>query len=433
VFFAGVADDTLAYVHREMTDPAGGFYSAEDADSVPPEHADRPGAHKSEGAFYLWTADEIRERLGSDAPAFALRYGVEPGGNAPFDPQGEFTGKNLLYITQSVDDVAQATGRPADQVADALARACVTLFEARLARPRPHLDDKVLTAWNGLMIAAFARAARVLRTPTLGGSPGKAAAHLDAARRAASFLRATMWDASSRTLLRRYRAGEAAIAGYAEDYACLVFGLLELFQADGNPEWLDWALALQARQDELFWDEPQGGWFSTTGNDPSVLMRLKEDHDGAEPAASSVSAMNVLVLAHLVPDEAWTGRVRRTLAGFALRLSQMGHAAPFLLGVLSAWHAGMAQIVVAETDDAAAAGALLDVLAGTYLPFAVTVRRPAGFETARWRDRLPFVAEMHPVQGRPAAYVCQDFACQAPVTTAEALTDQLRARAVAQK
>ena len=433
VFFAEVAEDTLAYVHREMTDPAGGFYSAEDADSVPPEHADRPGAHKSEGAFYLWSADEIRERLGSDAPAFAARYGIEPGGNAPFDPQGEFTGRNLLYSARSIDEVAQATGRSADETAQALARARLTLFQARLARPRPHLDDKVLTAWNGLMIAACARAARVLRTPALGGSPGQAAVHLEAARRAASFLRDAMWDASSRTLLRRYRAGEAAIAGYAEDYACLVFGLLELFQADGNPEWLDWALTLQARQDELFWDEPQGGWFSTTGDDPSVLMRLKEDYDGAEPAASSVSAMNVLVLAHLVPDEAWTGRVRRTLAGFALRLSQMGHAAPFMLCVLSAWHAGMAQVVVAESDDATASGALLDVLAGTYLPFAVTVRRPAGFETARWQDRLPFVAAMHPVQGRAAAYVCRDFACLEPVTTAEALADQLRPRAAAAK
>ena len=173
------------------------------------------------------------------------------------------------------------------------------MFEARLGRPRPHLDDKVLTAWNGLMIAAFARMARVLRGL---GADGRAAGepYLEAARRAAAFIRERMWNAASGTLLRRYRDGHAEIDGYAEDYAYLIFGLLELFQADADPAWLEWAIALQRRQDELFWDEADGGWFSTTGRDPSVLLRMKEDYDGAEPTASSVSVLNLLVLSHLV-------------------------------------------------------------------------------------------------------------------------------------
>src|SRR5206468_8887378 len=145
-----------------------------------------------------------------------------------------------------------------------------------------------------------------------------------AARRAAGFLRERMWNAGSRTLLRRFRDGDAGIDAYAEDYACLIFGLLELFQADVDPVWLEWAIALQERQDELFWDDAAGGWFSTTGRDPSVVVRMKEDYDGAEPTASSVSVLNLLVLSHLVSDARWGDRIERTLRLFGTRLEQMG-------------------------------------------------------------------------------------------------------------
>ena len=181
----------------------------------------------------------------------------------------------------------------------------------RATRPRPHLDDKVLTAWNGLMIAAFARAAR-----TLDGAEG----YLQDAQRAARFVREHLWQPSSRTLLRRYRDGSSGVEAYAEDYAYLIFGLLELFQADGDAAWLEWAITLQARQDELFWDPIDGGWFSTTGKDESVLLRLKEDYDGAEPAASSVSVMNLLTLSHLA-----SGVSRRRSSGRSAYLLR-GHA-----------------------------------------------------------------------------------------------------------
>src|SRR4029077_14862317 len=169
------------------------------------------------------------------------------------------------------------------------------MFQERLGRPSPQRDDKILAAWNGLMIGAFARMARVMRGL---GADGRTVAgpFLEAARRAAAFIRERMWNARTGVLLRRYRDGHAEIDGYAEDYAYLIAGLLELFQADAAPMWLEWAIALQHRQDALFWDEAAGGWFSTTGRDPSVLLRMKEDYDGAEPTASSVSVMNLLVL-----------------------------------------------------------------------------------------------------------------------------------------
>ena len=224
LFYAGVAEDTLAYVLRDMTDRLGGFYSAEDADSVPPEEL---SGHKTEGAFYLWREGEIDALIGADAPIVTSRFGILPDGNAPQDPQQEFTGKNLLYIAKSIDDIAEETGRTPGAVFDVLNEARASMFEARLARPRPQRDDKILTAWNGLMIAAFARMARLLGG--LGDENRDAAGrYLQAARHAAEFFHVNMWNEETRTLLRRYRDGHAEIEAYAEDYAYLIAGLLDL-------------------------------------------------------------------------------------------------------------------------------------------------------------------------------------------------------------
>jgi uncharacterized protein YyaL (SSP411 family) len=413
-FFAGVAEDTLAYVMRDMTDPAGGFYSAEDADSIPPEAAGKPGAHKLEGAFYIWSDAEVEALLGTDADTARRRFGIEAGGNAPHDPQGEFTGKNLLYHAEPVHDIAVRTSRTEAEVEAALARIRQVLFDARATRPRPHLDDKVLTAWNGLMIAAFARAARVLPD-----SPSSAR-YLEAARRAAGFVRTTLWNGGTRHLLRRYRDGEAGIDAYAEDYAFLIFGLLELFQADGDAAWLEWASALQDAQDARFWDAAEGGWFSTTGEDPTVLLRLKEDYDGAEPAASSISVLNLQVLIHLLPDDERLEKVRRTLARLGPKVGSAARAVPMMLCGLSAWHNGFSQIVVVGDGESGAAGPLFRQLAALYLPFAIVVPVQPGPGQEQTAALLPFVAGMTAPAGA-AAYVCRDFTCQQPVSRPDEL------------
>jgi hypothetical protein len=418
-FYSEVAEDTVQYVLREMTDAGGGFFSAEDADSVPPE---TPEARKMEGAYYLWRAGELDELLGADAGVVKIRFGVEPGGNAPQDPQQEFTGKNLLYIARSIDDIAAQTGKPVADVVDILNRTRLQMFDARLGRPRPQRDDKILTAWNGLMIAACARVARLLSGL---GDDGVSVAqpYLDAARRSAGFIRASMWNADSKTLLRRYRAGAAEIEGYAEDYAYLVSGLLELFQADADPAWLEWAITLQRRQDELFWDEAAGGWFSTTGRDPSVLIRMKEDYDGAEPTASSVSVMNLLTLSHLVHEPAWNDRIERTLRLFGPRLEQMGRGVPMMAAALSTSIAGLQQVVL--VDGQAGDQELRRALALEYRPFAIQLRVTADRQSAL-SGRLPFIAGMKPVDGLAAAYVCRDFTCLQPVTSIDALQSVLR-------
>jgi uncharacterized protein YyaL (SSP411 family) len=414
-FYADVALDTLDYVRREMTDQDGGFYSAEDADSVPPEHAQDPKPHKMEGAFYIWSDHEVGERLGPDADVFRLRYGVLPDGNAPFDPQGEFTLKNLLHTVRPIEDVAQQTNRTPEDVVRALQRGREVLFEARQARPRPHLDDKVLTAWNGLMIAAFARAARAV--PDAGG-------YLADARRAATFIRERLWGASTGTLLRRYRFGNAGVEGYAEDYAYLIFGVLELFQADGDPSWLEWAIALQRRQDELFWDPVDAGWFSTSGTDPSVLLRMKEDYDGAEPAATSVSAMNLLTLAHLTDDPGIAERLDRTLSQSGARSALSGRAAPMMLAALSAYHAGIGQVLLAGDPASADTRSLMEVVRQRYLPSTIVVPI-APHHRERLAGLLPWTKDMQERGGRPTAYVCRNFTCQTPSADAAELARQL--------
>jgi uncharacterized protein YyaL (SSP411 family) len=412
--FASVAEDTLAYVLRDLRDPAGGFYSAEDADSVP----SGTGGPKKEGAYYVWSDAEIGALLGDDADVVRRRFGIQPDGNAPHDPHGEFAGQNILYAAESLADVAAATGTSQADVVEILARTRQILFDARQKRPRPHLDDKVLTSWNGLMIAAFARAARVL--------PARphARAWLDAARAAAGFIRERMWRPADGTLLRRWRDGEASIDGYAEDYSSLIWGLLELFQADGDPVWLAWARELQGQQDARFWDEHEAGWFSTTGRDPSVLLRLKEDYDGAEPAASSVSVMNLLTLAHLTDDDDARQKAARTLGRYGERAGRAARVIPMMLAGLSTWHAGATQIVVLGSG--ADAAALHEAIARHYLPFALVVPVRPGEPQAALAATLPFIGSMRQVGGAATAFVCRDFACREPVSSPDALAAQLR-------
>ena len=235
-----------------------------------------------------------------------MRFGIRPDGNAPEDPQGEFTGKNLLYVASSIEEVAARPGKSRDEVEASLQRARMTLFKARLARPRPlprrqsadrleRPDARRVRASGAACCRGEARERATSKRPS---------APRGSSRRACGTRR-------DRCLKRRYREGDAAIDGYAEDYAYLIFGLLELFQASGDPHWLEWALTLQKRQDELFWDAENGGWFNTTGDDPSVILRMKEDYDGAEPAPSSISVLNLLMLAHLTGEASSSSASKR--------------------------------------------------------------------------------------------------------------------------
>jgi uncharacterized protein YyaL (SSP411 family) len=409
---AEAARSTLDYVAREMTDPTGGFHSAEDADSLfahgKPEHG--------EGAYYVWTSGEIDSLLGPHSTFFKQVYAIEPEGNSPAgsDPHGELKGKNTLVRRRSPAEAA-ALSSLGETASEALLFNCrEKLLAARAQRPRPHRDDKILTAWNGLMISAFARGYTVL-----GKEP-----YLTAARNAALFVKSTLWK--DETLRRSYRKGPGEVPGFSEDYAFLIQGLLDLFEADFQPQWLAWALELQRVQDRLFWDASGGGYFSSASGDAAVLIRMKEDHDGAEPAASSVAARNLQRLAEFTGRADLRERASKTVQAFGAVLERAPAALPQMLQSLGGLQTPWRQIVIAGDLSAPDTRALLAVVRRAHLPNTILLHAGSASGTKQLGERLEAASQMPPLGGRATAYVCKDFTCQAPVCEPEALEALLK-------
>ena len=415
--YAWVARDTLDYLLREMRAPGGGFYSAEDADSLVAQ-----GAHERvEGAFYLWAKSEIAAVLtGAEAALVCEHFDVAEAGNIgpDRDPHNEFGGKNLLRQRQSLAVSAKKCGLEPEAANSLLVAALVKLRLVRAKRPRPHLDDKIITAWNGLAISALAKAAQLL------GEAG--VAYAEAAVRAAEFIEGELYDEKRGVLFRCYREGRGVNEGFAEDYAFLIQGLIDLYETTFELRWLRWALRLQTTMDTLFWDEAAGGYFNSAAGDASILLRLKESYDGAEPAPSSVAAMNLLRLATVSGDErGFTERVKKTLAAFQAQWSVAPQGLPKMICALELVVSPPAQVVLAGDPGSAEFQVLAAVLHGrpgaTRMIFAVS-------DDASWSwfaERAPWLAEVKPVEGRATAYVCDHQVCRPPVTEAVALRELL--------
>ena len=384
-FYAKIARGTLDYVLGDMTDPEGGFYSAEDADSV--IDPARP-QQKGEGAFYVWSAAELEPY-----PEVAAVYGVQRDGNVSDDPHGEFTGKNILYLRESLDDATDAR----------LAPARAALLALRSNRVRPHLDDKILTAWNALMISAFAKAAQVLDDPR----------YLTAAQRAAAFILARMYDRTSGLLMRRYRAGEAAIPGFLDDYAFFILALLDLYETDFNPRHVETALRLAAKMRELFEDPAAGSFFSTASGDPHLVLRMKDDYDGAEPSGNSAALLALLRLAHFTDRAELRDAAERALRALGGQISGQPVAVPQMLVGLDYYLSPKREVVIAGPPEE-----FLRELRGRFLPHTVTLLSDATF--------FPAGAAMRPVDGQPTAYVCENYACQLPTSQLASFVELLQ-------
>ena len=402
-FYAGVARDILDYVRRDMTGPEGQFYSAEDADSPLP---DNPADH-AEGAFYVWEEKEVVEAVGKEgADIFNYYYGIERGGNVRDDPHGEFPKKNVLIVSHTIEETAKMFDKTLDQVRTTLAEARKRLFEIRSKRPRPHLDDKTLTAWNGLMISAFARAHQVLGEPQ----------YLAAAEQAAAFIKAELYDGKTGTLSRRHREGQVAFDGYVDDYAFLIQGLLDLYEASFNIEYLQWALNLQHKQNELFWDKEFAGYFSTTGKDASILLRMKEDYDGAEPSPNSVATLNLLRLAEMLDEKPFREMAAKTLAAFGERLRQAPSAMPQMMVAFDFQQTKSKQLVIAGKPDAADTRAMLHAIHEQFIPNKILLLADDGTGQAFLARHLEFIRGVKMRDGKATAFVCQDYVCQLPTT-----------------
>ena len=417
-----LARDILDYVLRDLGHPAGGFYSAEDADSP----AGNAGKH-AEGAFYVWGQAEIEETLGTDAAFFSSFFGVQPEGNvlSDRDPSGEFSGYNILAQTRPLAEAAREAGLEIETASELVAHCLDRLRAARSKRPRPQLDDKILTAWNGLMISALAKAHQVLQ----GTASHAGTAYLGAALRAAEFIKREAFDQGRGILFRSWRGARSSIEGFAEDYAFLIQGLLDLYEAGFDARWLQWAEQLQAKMDELFWDSDRGGYFNSAAGAPDILIRLKDDYDGAEPAPSSVGAMNLLRLAATLESKgtAYRERALRTLAAFEPRWSEFPQAMPRMLCALELALQPPRQVVLAGDPASAEFQAMAAVLAERLGPHRSVLAADGGPAQAWLAARAPWIGEMRPVNGRTTAYVCEDFACRSPASTPEELRQRLSA------
>jgi uncharacterized protein YyaL (SSP411 family) len=403
--FKRVVRETLDYVLRDLTSPEGGFYSAEDADSLP-----EPGAtEKREGAFYVWTQQELDRALTpEESMVFRRMYGVERAGNVAeaSDPHRELTGRNVLFLQNDPVLVAKLTGKGEEEIAQLVSTARQKLKSIRDERPRPHLDDKIVTAWNGLMISGLAKAFQGLEESR----------YLEAAQRAGQFLQKNLYQ---HRLLRSYRGTAGTTYGFAEDYAFLIQGLLDLYEADFDVRWLRWAGELQVQMNALFAD-PKGGYFSTEEGAPDILFRMKEDHDGAEPSANSVAAMNLARLARIFDRKEFQHSAARIVGVFHPALERMPSALPQMLAALDACMAEPMQIILAGQGQPETA-ALLSVVRRRYLPNKVVLLADGG-ESQNWlTHHIEALGLMGPVDGKPAAYVCRNFACQLPVTEPEKL------------
>jgi uncharacterized protein YyaL (SSP411 family) len=418
--FGWVARGIFDYVARDLTSPGGGFYSAEDADSDTAE-----GGH-AEGAFYVWTQKEIEDLLGADAAFFCAHYDVKPDGNVAHDPHGEFTGKNVLRQLRPLARTAEQFKLVPVEAEQKLLACLEKLRVVREQRPRPHRDDKIVTAWNGLMISALARGHRLLEAPSSADGPA-VRPYLDAATRAAEFIQRELYDATTGELYRTWREERSAITGFAEDYASLIQGLLDLYEAGFDIRWLQWAETLQRRQDELFWDAERGGYFNTRTGDPAVILRLKDDYDGAEPAANSIAALNLLRLDWMMggddvqggdtPPPSYRNRAIRTLEAFRAQWTAHPHALPQMLVALELALAEPRTIVLAGDPRADDFRALATTVAQSLGPRRTVLAADGAAGQAWLAARRPYVAAMQPVNGRATAYVCENFTCQTPVNS----------------
>ncbi len=398
--FANTARDILEYVRRDMTSSDGGFYSAEDADSLLEHGSSKQG----EGAFYLWKKSEIDDVLGpEDARIFNEIYGVASDGNAPegSDPHGEFLGRNTLIRRMSDEEAAEAFCMSHEEIGEILASCRSKLMSVREQRPRPQLDDKIITAWNGLMISAFARAAQVL------GDRG----YLDTARAAATFLRKHLYQAQTKSMLRSFRSGPAAIPGFADDYAFLIQGLLDLYEAGLEITHLKWAAELQETQNRIF-AAPEGGYYSASGNDPTILLQLKEDYDGAEPSPNSIAALNLMRLGEMTGRAEFDELAKKTIRAFATQLVRIPSAMPQMLVALHWLQQPPRQFVISGDQTHPTFSALLQAIHRKFSPRKIVLK--AG-EPWLIKQNPPLAGIGHGDE-MPAVYQCENFTCSLPVT-----------------
>ena len=393
-FYRETAREVLTYVLRDMTSPEGGFYSAEDADS-----------EGEEGRFYLWTEEEIRKTLNKKEADLVIRsFNVEKDGNFVEESTGEGTGSNILHLRHPLEVLSHEWNVPEAELRDHLAGAREKLFVRRETRIRPFKDDKILADWNGLMIAALSKAAQVFDEPL----------YAEAARRAVEFVFAKMRTPDG-SLLHRHRDGQTDLAGFADDYAFFVWGLLELYETCFEVRYLEAALEVNRYLLDHFLDRQTGGFHFSSDKAEKLLARKKEIYDGAIPSANSVALLNLSRLARITGDAALEDHAAGLIKAFSGTVAQAPSAfTQFLIGLDFAIGPSAEVVIAGDTEDEDTRG-MLRALRSSFVPNKVVMLRPPG-EKPQIILHAPYTEHQTAVQGKATAHVCRNRQCEAPTT-----------------
>ena len=387
---ADVARDVLRYILRDMTHPGGGFFSAEDADS-----------EGKEGKFYCWTKGELDKILSAEELKFAIDfYGVTEKGNFldHSDPD-PLPNQNVLRIAREADGRAHP---------EMLARVRQKLFETRSKRIRPHLDDKVLSSWNGMMLGAMARAYSVLGDP----------AYLQAAEKNLAFLKDKLWDHSTQTLYHRWRDGARDSVQLLDAYANLLAGVLELYQATLHAPHLQFATELTRSMIKKFYDPKDGGFWQSDGEAKDLILRVKDDYDGAEPSGNSVAVLGLLKMAALCETKEWKEAAEKTLRLFAAKMQQSPQGLPCMLAALDFSLQEPKRVVVAGDLSSPAGRALIQAAHAVYEPNKIVMGTTGPVD--------PFAATLQPKPNEKAqVYLCTGNTCQLPTSDPKTVKELL--------
>ncbi|MBI5251592.1 MAG: thioredoxin domain-containing protein [Desulfomonile tiedjei] len=393
VDYAKTAREILSYVLRDMTAPEGGFYSAEDADS-----------EGVEGKFYVWNLGEIHRVLGHDEASLVIKVlNLKPEGNFQEEASGRLTGHNIPHLTKTLPEIASGMGIAAEELENRLEAARLKLFLAREDRIHPHKDDKILTDWNGLMIAALSKAAQAFNNKE----------YADAARKAADFTLTVMKDSNGR-LLHRFRDGEAALPAHVDDFAFFIWGLIELYETVFDVRYLAAALELNQLFTDHFWDPDLGGFYFTADDGEELLVRKKEIYDGASPSGNSVAALNLIRLGRMVADSTLEEKAEKIARAFSGTIRQFPSAYTQMLLAFEFALGPAFEVVIAGLPDAHDTAEMLKSLRGYYLPNKVVLLRPHGEDFPEITKFADFTMNYTPIDHKATAYVCTNFNCELP-------------------
>lgn len=398
-FYRKIVKETLDYVLREMTSPAGGFYSTQDADS-----------EGEEGKFFVWTPEQIREALGDDEQTAKIarrHYGVEPGGNFEH-------GTTVLHVHTDLETVAKLFEISEDEAREAILKANCKLFAAREKRVKPGRDEKILTDWNGLMISAMAVA----------GAAFNEEKYRIAAEKACDFIFANLW--SEKRLLHAYKDGRAYANGYLSDYSYMIAALLDVYEAGRDPKRLQQALELAGVMIERFGDEEHGGFFFTGNDHEELIARSKDPMDNAVPSGNSMATIALLRLSEMTGDATYRAQAQDALRLFAERMKQIPMGFPLMLCGLEFFLGEPVEIALCGPDDVSL-DAFHRALSEGFLPNKSVLFITPERESAL-RAIAPIAKGKTPIDGKAAAYVCRNFTCEAPTLSVDAMLEALEIR-----